>query len=80
MSEMNAGDLQEFAEASAEWRANRRSRERRDRWIMRGLLAAAVLGCALCVYYVMLPYPAEYWYLGLLGVVLMVPYLTRRID
>lgn len=72
-------DWLDWTQASSEYSRNRRSRERAARRRDRFALLGAVIGLLLCIWFVTRSYPAEYWYLGLLAVVLMVPYLYRRL-
>jgi hypothetical protein len=77
-------EWKEWADASIEWSRTRRSRDaverkRTRRWD-RATLALAVLGIFLAIYFVTRSYPIEEWYVGLLAVALIVPYLTRRLS
>lgn len=73
-------DWYDWATADLEWSQRRRSRARAERRLDRLFLLPAVLGLTLIIAYVSKLNPGEYWYLGLLAVVLMVPYLTRRLS
>lgn len=74
----------EWSQASLEWSRRRRSLAQEDREARYKFLRLsrypAVLGLALAIFYTTLDYPLEHWYVGLLGVSLMVPYLTRRLS
>lgn len=73
-------EWQEWAQASLEWSRRRRSLAAASRRMDRVLLLPAVLGLIMMVYYVSRPFPIEHWYVGLASVVLIVPYLTRRMS
>lgn len=59
---------------------NRRRADRKARKRERRLGYAAVLGAILLVWWITLSSPVEVWYLGLLGIVAVVPYLTLRLE
>lgn len=73
-------DWTEWAQASIEWSERRREKARQYRRGQRVLGALAVIGLVLAIYYVTLPYPYEQWWIGLLAVGLMTPYLARRFS
>lgn len=56
----------------------RREQTKRRRRLLRLLAIPAVVGVLVLAYYVTLSMPVEHWYIGLAGVALVVPYLTRR--
>lgn len=73
-------EWREWAGASVDWSKARRSRAKRSRRLTRILLAPAVLGAALMAYYCTLSMPVEHWWVGMVGIILVVPYLTRRLS
>lgn len=64
------------------------SRKRRERWsrlrlVQKLLRIPAVVGALTLVYYVTLPMPFEQWWIAIIGIALLVPYLiaiNERID
>jgi Flp pilus assembly protein TadB len=80
MAKESAQDLQEWAQADLKWSQRRRSRAKGERRLENALLLAAVLGLIAIFKYVTLSSPGQHWYIGLVGILLMVPYLTRRLS
>jgi uncharacterized membrane protein len=75
-----AAEWREWADASISWSSRRRLQDAHERRITAWFLAPAVLGLILLIYFCTLSFPVEQWYVGLLSVVLIVPYLTRRFS
>lgn len=69
-----------WSEASIEWSERRREQNRHSRTLDRIYLAPAVLGAIIMIFWLQTSFPIETWYVGLLAVILIVPYLTRRIS
>jgi hypothetical protein len=73
-------EWKEWSQASIEWSRSRRSQWQAERRLDRAFLAPAVLGLILLCYFVTRAYPIEQWYVGIASVLLIVPYLTRRVS
>jgi hypothetical protein len=73
-------EMRSRSDASLAYSRRRRLKSEGERRFERALLILALIGTLVLIKFVTYPFPLEQWPIGLVGVLLALPYLTRRFQ